>query len=153
MKVELKINPDGEERITIEANALTSDIQKLYAQLKQLEEQSNQSPTIIGYKDDLEIYLKTDTILYFETIDEIVYAHTRLEAYVIKSRLYELEKKLPHQFMRISKTTILNVNYLHAIEKGFGGPRMIQFLNTSKSVYVSRKYYPLLHERLKERLT
>lgn len=149
MKVELILAEGQEEKVVIHATTLTPEIQQIYAYLKSIETTKR---TLIGYHEELEYYLDTREILYFETVDESVYAHKNKQHYLVKQRLYELEKILPAQFMRISKTTILNINHLHAIEKGFGGPRMIQFLYTNKHVYVSRKYYPVLNERLKERL-
>ena len=149
MKVEVILDAMQEDKVVIHATSLTPEVQKIYSYLKSLE---SAQATIIGYHEDLEYYLNTQQILFFETLDETLYAHKNKQHYLIKQRLYELEKKLPGQFMRISKTTILNLKHLYAIEKGFGGPRMIQFLHTDKTVYVSRKYYPLLNEKLKERL-
>lgn len=149
MKIQLQINPDEEESIIITAKNYTEEIQKIYEYL-QKNEQKRQ--TVIGYDGDAEYYLDLHKIVFFETEEESVYAHSTTQVYSIKQRLYELEKTLPHKFMRISKSTILNLSYLHAIEYGIGGPKMIRLQQSNKVVYVSRKYYPLLKEKLKERL-
>lgn len=150
MKVELIIDEENtNDVITIKCNEYTSDIQRIHTWLQQFE---NKQKRIIGLNRGIEYYLELRHIAYFETDADVVFAHTLKKDFIIKQRLYELEKVLPNQFMRVSKSTILNLNYLYAIETTLGGPHRIDLQNTEKNVYVSRKYYPLLKEKLKERL-
>lgn len=51
--------------------------------------------------------------------------------------------------MRISKSTIVNLSHVYALTQSISGCS-IQFANTHKQVYVSRRYYKLLRERMKE---
>ena len=92
------------------------------------------------YKDDREFYLPLTDVLFFETSDDMVYAHTEKEAYRIKLRLYELEDILPGNFTRISKSTILNARKVYCINKNIASSSLVQFQNTYKQVYVSRNY-------------
>jgi Response regulator of the LytR/AlgR family len=149
MKIKLIVDVNVEETITITCNEYTPQIKKVHTLLQQLE---NTQKNVIGYHEDMEYYLELRTISFFETMNEVVYAHTRDKMYIIKQRLYELEKSLPNEFMRISKSTILNLGHLSAIETSLGGPRQIFLQKSNKAVFVSRKYYPVLKERLKERL-
>ena len=64
--------------------------------------------------------------------------------------LYELENLLGGQFMRISKSTILNLDQIYAITKSISNCQ-IKFHDSYKTVYVSRRYYRDLNDRLKER--
>ena len=72
---------------------------------------------LIFYKKDQEYYLSLDVILFFETYDSSMSAHTVNDIYYVKYKLYELEKILPNNFIRISKSTIINVNHIYSINK------------------------------------
>lgn len=87
--------------------------------------------------------------MFFETSERQVYAHTKNDVFVVKHRLYELEDILSGKFMRISKSTIVNLSHVYALTQSISGCS-IQFANTHKQVYVSRRYYKLLRERMKE---
>ena len=150
LKIELIIDEQLEDEVvSIRCREYTEDIRKIHAILQQYE---NQNRKIMGVHRDVEYYLDLRNIMFFETLDEEVFAHTGQHEFLVKQRLYELEKIVPHYFMRISKSTILNINFLYAIEVTLGGPHKISLQQTNKKVYVSRKYYPLLKEKLKERL-
>lgn len=104
------------------------------------------------YKDDLQFYLNLSDLVFFETSENIVYAHTQTQAFETKYKLYELEELLPDFFVRISKSTICNVNYIHSINRNLTSLRLVKFKATSKEVYVSRMYYPNLKAQLEKRL-
>ena len=53
--------------------------------------------------------------------------------------------------MRVSKSTILNINHIYSISKNLASSSEIQFLNTHKQVFVSRHYYKSLILRLEEK--
>lgn len=148
MKVILKEDSSLEEGTVVISASNAAQIQ----QIKQLlQQQTSPSTTLhlFGLLDGKEYRLRLEELLFFETNNDIVYAHTATRAFEMKERLYELEKILPRQFMRISKSTILHIPKLDGIERGISGPSRITFRDTEKDVYVSRKYYPLLKEQLK----
>lgn len=103
---------------------------------------------LFGMFEGKEYRINLKEILFFETDNDVVCAHTAKIQFELKERLYELEKILPEDFLRISKSAILNIPMLDSIEIGIAGPRMISFRDTDKIVYVSRKYYPQLKEKL-----
>lgn len=63
------------------------------------------------------------------------------EKYRSRKRLYEIEQQLGKQFMRISKSTLVNLTYLDSIEAGFNGTLLLKLKNGSRD-YVSRTYLP-----------
>ena len=65
--------------------------------------------------------------------------------------LYELEELLPGQFMRVSKSAILNTSHVYSITKNLSSSSVVQFRNTHKQVYVSRMYYKPLKCKLEEK--
>lgn len=87
---------------------------------------------------------------FFETENKTVQAHTRTEMYQTERKLYELEEELPGSFMRISKSSIVNLRQIYAITKNLAGASRIEFAGCHKCVYVSRSFYRALSERLRK---
>ena len=146
MKVRIELDPQMDEpEMIIRAPRLTEDV----ARLQQLILEQKMTP-LTFYKDRSEYFVDVSKILFFETDGEKIYAHTREEAYEVRQKLYELEEILPIAFCRISKSTIVNTKQIYSIEKSFSGTSTVNFYQTHKQVHVSRHYYQLLKERLKE---
>ena len=146
MKVRIELDPQMDEpEMIIRAPRLTEDV----ARLQQLILEQKMTP-LTFYKDRSEYFVDVSEILFFETDGEKIYGHTREEAYEVRQKLYELEEILPIAFCRISKSTIVNTKQIYSIEKSFSGTSTVNFYQTHKQVHVSRDYYKLLKERLKE---
>ena len=146
MKVRIELDPQMDEPdMIIRAPRLTEDV----ARLQQLILEQKMTP-LTFYKDRSEYFVDVSEILFFETDGEKIYGHTREEAYEVRQKLYELEEILPIAFCRISKSTIVNTKQIYSIEKSFSGTSTVNFYQTHKQVHVSRHYYQLLKERLKE---
>lgn len=146
MKVRIELDPQMDEpEMIIRAPRLTEEV----ARLQQLILEQKMTP-LTFYKDRSEYFVDVSEILFFETDGEKIYGHTREEAYEVRQKLYELEEILPIAFCRISKSTIVNTKQIYAIEKSFSGTSTVNFYQTHKQVHVSRHYYQLLKERLKE---
>lgn len=146
MKVRIELDPQMDEpEMIIRAPRLTEDV----ARLQQLILEQKMTP-LIFYKDRSEYFVDVSEILFFETDGEKIYGHTREEAYEVRQKLYELEEILPVAFCRVSKSTIVNTKQIYSIEKSFSGTSTVNFYQTHKQVHVSRHYYQLLKERLKE---
>lgn len=146
MKVRIELDPQMDEpEMIIRAPRLTEDV----ARLQQLILEQKMTP-LTFYKDRSEYFVDVSEILFFETDGEKIYGHTREEAYEVRQKLYELEEILPIAFCRISKSTIVNAKQIYSIEKSFSGTSTVNFYQTHKQVHVSRHYYQLLKERLKE---
>ena len=77
--------------------------------------------------------------------------HTAKDIYETKLRLYELEDILPGNFIRVSKSTILNATRVRAIHKNITGASEVEFAGSSKKVFVSRNYFKLLMAKLEEK--
>ena len=90
-------------------------------------------------------------LLFFETADHGVAAHTGNDMYEAGYKLYELEEILLGFFMRVSKSTILNTSHIFSINRNLTASSVVAFENTHKKVYVSRYYYKPLISKLEER--
>ena len=106
MKVKLEIDDSlNEDEIVIHTKEYTEELKQLLSNFKS-------KPSIQFFKQDTEYYLDLDAILFFESDDGTVYAHTTNDMFSTTQKLYELENILPNSFLRISKSTIVNILYL-----------------------------------------
>ena len=149
MKISIEFDASRtEEEIIIRCNRLTEEILRLQAAISDL------APGVrkfVCYQDDKEYYIPLDEILFFETESGHIRAHTRHQVYKTRFRLYELEELLPGSFMRVSKSTILNINHIYSITKNLTASSVVEFSGTHKQVYVSRYYYKPLKFKLEEK--
>lgn len=148
MKVHLEINQASDEEIVIKVHEDNEEVQFIYEQIKKI---SSNGSSLLVYDRKKEIMININDIYFFETDDDYVFAHTKDNAYVCKLRLYELSERLPHYFTRISKSTLINLNHIHSIEKRFSSSSLVQFNDCHKEVYISRHYYKNIKEKLNER--
>lgn len=137
-----------EEEIIIRCKSLTPEILELQ---KLLTSNYEKKQSIAFYKGDARIYVPMEEILFFETENDGISAHTIDDSYQIRYRLYELEELLPRYFMRVSKSTILNTGRIFSIDKNIYASSVVTFRNTHKQVFVSRHYYKPLVEKLEEK--
>lgn len=148
MRVIIELAPDiAETEVVIRCSAVDEGVQKLQALI--MNQQA--APDIAFYKEHEEYYFPLDDVLFFETSDDNVFAHTAQDAFRIKYRLYALEEILPRHFLRISKSTILNTRHIYSLQRNLAGASLVQFRGTHKEVYVSRMYYRELRRSLDER--
>ncbi len=132
-----------DDTLVIKAKSLTPEVQAILNEL--------QNTSIQAIYRGSDIVLDPKDILFFETEQNTVYAHALTESFETRYKLYELEDLLSNRFIRISKSTIANIQEISSIERNITSSRKISFFNSVKVVYVSRMYYPLLKEKLNER--
>lgn len=104
------------------------------------------------FSDGKEYFMPADSFIFFEAIEGKTWAHTADKIYEIREKLYSLEEVLPANFIRISKSVIVNTAEIVSIAKNLAGPSVVRFRETEKRTTCSRKYYKLLAKRLNENL-
>lgn len=149
MKVKIEIDPAlAEDEVIIRCRRMDEHILKLQRDITQAEPEKN----CIALRDaDSSYFVPLEEILFFETEGKQIQAHTASRMYLTEHKLYELEESLPGSFMRISKSTIVNLDHIYSITKNLTASSAVAFYGTPKKVYVSRSYYKALIERLGER--
>ena len=106
MKINIELDSTLKE---IELVIKTPDLNNDVILIKELVEKAIvNSQKIIFYKGDSEYFIPLESILFFETDDNKVYAHTTDEFFEVKFKLYELEQLIPFYYCRISKSSIIN---------------------------------------------
>ncbi len=150
MKYRCEVLPElscNEEEIVIRCRAMTEKIRLIEGVLENLLVQGSE---LILYIRDTEYYIPKQDILYFETEDGKVRAHTADRIFTADYKLFELEQIMPSNFVRASKSCILNTARVEAISRNLTGASEVFFKGCRKKVYVSRGYYKLLKEKIKE---
>lgn len=149
MKIQIEVVNDlPEDEVIIKCSQIDTSIQNIQQFIL---EQTKASSTMTFFKENEEYFFSLDDVLFFETSGDKVYAHTADDAYSIKYRLYELEEILPRQFIRISKSGILNIKHIYSIQRNLTASSLIRFRGSHQQVYVSRGYFKNLQQRLDER--
>ena len=149
MKIRIEIEDNLKEaEIIIRSSVLSEEVQKIQ---KAVADVVSMEQRLVFYKGDTSYYLPLEEVLFFETEDNEVYAHTRKEIHRTKYRLYELEEMLPGFFMRVSKSAILNTRKIYSMTKSLPASCTVEFQGTHKQAYVSRYYYKPLKDRLEEK--
>lgn len=149
MKIRIKIQENlTEEEIIIRTRSLSSEIQNVQ---RAIADALSAGQRLTLYRGETAYYLPPDNILFFETSGSGVNAHTTDNIYEARYRLYELEELLPGFFMRVSKSTILNIKRIYSMTRTLPSSCVVQFQHTHKQVYISRYYYKPLKERLEEK--
>lgn len=148
MKIKIEIVENSiEEEVIIRCNSINDNVLAI---------QKAASEVVAGkqrftlYQNEKEFYLPLSDVLFFETDQREINAHTVDNVYQTKYKLYELEQMLPGYFMRVSKSSILNINQVFSLTHNLSSC-MVEFQKTHKQVYVSRYYYKPLKARLEEK--
>lgn len=143
MKYKLIIDRDAQEEIVATVNApssLTEEIENLILRY-------SGSEYIIGFRDDEMRKLAFSEIECVTTEDRKVIAiDAQCNKYIIKDRLYELEKSLPSYFIRINKSALANEHRILRFDATFSGGVDAVFACGYKE-YVSRRCFAQIKRR------
>lgn len=147
MKIRVEICEDGDEEIIIRCKSYDEKIGRIQSAIESL---SKGRRTIALNVGNQEFFVPVSDILYFETFDGKVCAHTADNAFVAPYKLFELENILPASFIRISKSSIANVMRINSLSRELVGNGEITFSGSDKKIYFSRAYYKALRDRINE---
>ncbi len=138
MKVNLFVSRDIEEpHADIHTNELTGNITKAINILE-----SDESSDMIAVKKQSDIaLLELSEIFMFRVEEKQVNVYTESSRYLIKKPLYQVEESLNSDFVRISKTTIVNLRKIKRVAPSLKGMMFIELKNGLKD-NISRKYLP-----------
>lgn len=140
MKCKVFIDKNHEEEVVIyshQRNSLVEQIESLV---------NSQEIEITGYKEQEAVKLDLSEIFCFICEENKIYALTEKERFKIKLRLYQLEEKLPRNFVKLNQSCIGNVKKIQRFNASFGGSLSVEFKNGYKD-YVSRRQLKIVKER------
>ena len=138
MKVNLFVSRDIEEpHADIHTNELTDNITKAMSILE-----SDESSDMLAVKKGSDIALLQFSEVYMLRVeDKQVKVYAENTEYLIKKPLYQVEETLSSDFVRISKTTIVNLKKIERVAPSLRGMMFIELKNGLKD-NISRKYLP-----------
>lgn len=138
MKVNLFVSKDIEEpHADIHTNELTDNITKAMSILE-----SDDSNDMLAVKKGSDIaLLEFSEVFMLRVEDKQVKVYAENAEYLIKKPLYQVEETLNNDFVRISKTTIVNLRKIERVAPSLKGMMFIQLKNGLKD-NISRKYLP-----------
>ena len=138
MKVNLFVSRDIEEpHADIHTDELTDNITKAISILE-----SDDANDMLAVKKGSDIALLEFSDVYmFRVENKQVKVYTENNEYLIKKPLYQVEETLGSDFVRISKTTIVNLKKIQRVAPSLKGMMFIELKNGLKD-NISRKYLP-----------
>ena len=138
----LEKKADEEDELIVRCDYLDESLTKLINQFKTGKGKMN------FYKDSKIVFVEPEEVLYFESVDDTVFAYTKDSVYETKSKLYQLEEELPPSiFFRANKAVIVNLDKIDSLAPVFGG-LFEAVLENGYKVVVSRNYLSTLKELL-----
>ncbi|WP_368774912.1 LytTR family DNA-binding domain-containing protein [Bacillus aerius] len=145
MKTKLNfIQKPQPEYVSFHIYELNPAIEKLVQQVEQ------SAPYFLAQEPTKERVKKVyyHDILYIESVDKRSFLYTSDGVFLLKEKLFELEKQLEaHDYVRISKSMILNIDSIAAISPKTSG-RFEAKLTNEEKVMISRFYIQSLKEKL-----
>ena len=146
MKIKTEI-ADGPEEIIIRCRERDGRVIEIERALDNILKGSGEMTLYIS---GTEYYVFKRDILFFESEGDKIYARTSDRKYLTDYKLFELEDLMPSYFVRISKSTIVNVKEISSLRREVTGNGEISFKNCEHCVYFSRGYYKKLRDRINE---
>jgi two-component system LytT family response regulator len=134
------------ERISSDSTANVEDLLKSIQ--GNTSEGAKYSSHLFVQKSEKLLNLEVKEIMYLEASGDYTVLSTKNDQFLSSSGIGKLEEKLdPEVFIRIHRSTIINLNFLKEIEKHFNGGLIVKMEN-GKSFPVSRTYAKLIRKKV-----
>lgn len=143
MKISVNIDPDcTDTEIIINCSSITDETENIIAALQLADNQltvTNNGETHL---------LSISKIMYIESVDRKTFVYTEDDCYESKLKLYEIDEKLcSNNFLRISKSCIVQLKYICSLKSEFDRKIRIT-LENNEQLIASRQYAIELKKRL-----
>jgi two-component system LytT family response regulator len=103
---------------------------------------------IFVQKSEKLFNLAVEEIIFLEASGDYTVITTKNDQFVSSSGIGKLEEILnPSTFIRVHRSTIINLNFLKEIERHFNGGMVVK-MNSGKSFPVSRTYAKLIRKKV-----
>lgn len=141
MKYSISIDPEREEEVLIYARERSCLVERIEGLLK------GDSAELLGYFGDEIVKLTPTQVECFFVEDGRVFAICKNNKYLIRQRLYQVEKGFGRSFLRINQSCIVNVDMIERFGTSIGGSLMVQLKGGYKD-YVLRRQMKFVKERI-----
>lgn len=152
--VDYLLKPLDEERFTQAVNralkrktAEQSNFEELLRSIK-AEGKGTFDSHIFVQKSEKLFNLPVEEIVFLEASGDYTVITTKVDQFVSSSGIGKLEEILnPDTFIRVHRSTIINLNFLKEIERHFNGGMVVK-MQSGKSFPVSRTYAKLIRKKV-----
>lgn len=142
MKITIKEPAVGaEEEIIILCHNISPE---LYNALKTIKARGN---FLIANSGNETHRVNPSDIFYIESVDNKTFLYCESSVYESKQKLYELEELAMSDFLRVSKSVIVNLTKIKALAPALSG-RLEAILQNGERIIISRLYVGNLKENL-----
>jgi len=143
MKITINESREVDEtEIIIHCQQVDEQILRISASLRAYDQK------VTGVKDSQTFLLNASQLLYIETVDRKTFLYTDDGVYETPLRLYEFEERFPREdFIRVSKSCILNFDKVKSLRGDFGG-KLLCTLENHENISVSRQYAIVIKKKL-----
>jgi two-component system LytT family response regulator len=152
--VDYLLKPLDEERFTQAVNRAlkrkTTEVGDLEELLRSIKSEGKGSfdSHIFVQKSEKLFNLPVEEIIFLEASGDYTVITTKNDQFVSSSGIGKLEEILnPDTFIRVHRSTIINLNFLKEIERHFNGGMVVKMQN-GKSFPVSRTYAKLIRKKV-----
>ena len=144
MDVKISMIPESEaELVNIRCHEETDSVREIAAFVRSRQGQ------LSGALDGRQYNIPVSEIMYIESVDNRTFIYTLQKVYGSRQRIYELEENLkPKHFLRISKSSLVNLMKIISVKPALGG-RFSAVLSNSEEIIISRKYVSELKKVLR----
>ncbi len=152
--VDYVLKPLDEERFRLAVNRALkrkkqeqNNIEELLKSIKGDSKSSYESHIFVQKSEKL-FNLPVEEIIFLEASGDYTIITTKTDQFVSSSGIGKLEEILsPETFIRVHRSTIINLNFLKEIERHFNGGMVVKMQN-GKSFPVSRTYAKLIRKKV-----
>jgi two-component system, LytTR family, response regulator len=132
----------------IEERSSNGTLNSVLEAIKKME--PRQTPTSIPHKvGDKTIFIKLEQVVFFQSEDKYSnFYNAEGRAFISDQSLKTLEEKLPENFVRVSKSVILNRNFVNEVHKYFRGKVVFIMHDVNKTKITSGSAYSDIIKRI-----
>jgi len=139
MKIEVRLEPNYlEPTVVIYTPKITTEVM---AWIEMFEKAEVKTSSLMAKKNDKIFIIEPEQIEIIRTEGNDIKVYNReAQEYIITKPLYEIQEWLGNDFVRISKSSIINISRVDHISQSFSTSMHITMKN-GVTDYISRKYW------------
>jgi two-component system, LytTR family, response regulator len=138
----------GVERALKRKKTESGNYEDLLSSIRPQRPRGNYESHIFVQKSEKLFSLPVDEIIHLEASGDYTIITTKGDQFVSSSGIGKLEELMnPDKFIRVHRSTIVNINYLKEIERHFNGGMVVK-MQSGKSFPVSRTYAKQIRKKV-----
>lgn len=145
ISIDTKVSSDynsNEINIVIQTSKICPEVEEI---IRKIQNVGNNAKTVIGRIDNNLVLVKTSDIVKFYSKEQNNYFIANNKEYVIKKKMYELDEELDKaEFVRISNSCIINLNFVKYFDLGITGNITVVLKDNTKESVSKRRISNIL---------